>query len=102
VFGGSPDAKASEFRVVRDTTGQVTLAVRAAQAQRVEVAGDFTHWEPLDLRRGADGWWSARVRAAPGAHQLSIRVDGARWTAPPGLPPVRDEFGATVGLLTVQ
>jgi hypothetical protein len=33
---------------------------------------------------------------------LSIRVDAGRWTAPPGLPPVRDEFGETVGLLVVR
>jgi hypothetical protein len=99
---GSSRAAAAEFRAERVDAETVVLAVRAAAAQRVQIAGDFTHWETRELEPAPDGWWRIRVHAAAGAHQLSVRVDSGRWTAPPGLPPVRDEFGATVGLLIVQ
>ena len=95
-------AAASEFRAVSDTIGQISLAVRAIGATQVAVAGDFSHWVPIELQRNDDGWWRATAHASPGAHQVSIRVDAGRWTAPPGLPPVHDEFGATVGLLIVR
>jgi hypothetical protein len=100
--GASSRPSASEFRAANEGDDQVAFAVRAVGATRVEVAGDFTHWAPLDLQRAPDGWWRARVRLARGLHQVSIRVDGGRWTAPPGLSPVQDDFGATVGLLVMQ
>jgi hypothetical protein len=99
---GSSRVSASEFRAVTDSSGQVSLAVRALGAQRVEVAGDFTHWAAISLQPASDGWWRARVTVAPGPHQLSVRVDAGRWRAPPGLSAVHDEFGTTVGLLVVQ
>jgi hypothetical protein len=97
----SPTA-ASDFRATTESDGQIAIAVRAARAERVEVAGDFTQWAPLSLQRSRDGWWRARTHITTGPHRLSIRVDAGRWTAPPGLPPVRDEFGETVGLLVVR
>ena len=94
-------AVASDFRAISDAGGLVHLAVRAAGATHVEIAGDFTHWNPIALQRAKDGWWRASVRAGRGIHQLSVRVDGRNWIAPPGLRPIQDEFGATVGLLVV-
>jgi hypothetical protein len=33
---------------------------------------------------------------------MNLRVDGDRWTAPPGTPAVADEFNGTVGLVVVR
>jgi 1,4-alpha-glucan branching enzyme len=88
--------------VARDTADRLTIAIRAPHAERVEIAGDFTRWAPLTLERLPGGWWQLRVPTRAGTHRVSVRVDGGRWLAPPGLPPVLDEFGGTVGLLVVQ
>jgi len=39
---------------------------------------------------------------APGVHRLAIRVDGDRWTTPPGVVTVADEFQGTVGVIVVR
>ena len=99
--GRSP-ATAAELRVARDAAGRLTISIRAPRAERVQIAGEFTQWAPLDLERLRGGWWQLRVRTPRGTHRVSVRIDGGRWMAPPGLPPVQDEFGGTVGLLVVQ
>lgn len=81
--------------------GETTVRVRVGAARLVELAGDFTGWKPVPMRRvGADGW-EATLAIATGTHRLSIRVDGAAWVAPPGLPPVEDEFGGSAALVVV-
>jgi hypothetical protein len=32
---------------------------------------------------------------------MNVRVDGGTWVIPPGLLPLKDEFGGSVGLLVV-
>lgn len=81
--------------------GELVLAVSAPHARYVELAGDFTTWEARRMRRAPGGWWELPVRLGAGRYQVNIRVDGARWMPPPGLPSVRDEFGGTVGILVV-
>lgn len=81
--------------------GSQILRVRAPSARTVEVAGDFSTWNPVQLQRNADGSWAAAVRIPSGTHQIAIRVNGGKWTAPPGLVPVTDEFGGSVGVLLV-
>ena len=41
------------------------------------------------------------VRATPGVHHVSIRVNGGGWTAPPGLAAIDDDFAGQAGLLVV-
>lgn len=78
-----------------------TVRVYAPGARRVEIAGDFTSWAPVELARAPDGWWSAPVQVGPGTWQVSLRVDGGAWQPPPGLVPVTDESGTTSGILVV-
>jgi hypothetical protein len=94
-------ATATEFRFVRDTVDGLTISVRAPHAERVEIAADFTRWAPLSLEPLPGGWWQLHTRTGSGMHRVSVRVDGGRWNAPPGLPPLGDEFGATAGILLV-
>jgi hypothetical protein len=39
---------------------------------------------------------------APGTYRFNIRVDGGAWVVPVGVTRLADEFGGTVGLLTVR
>lgn len=78
-----------------------TIRVRAPDAQRVELAGDFTAWRPVQLNREADGWWTMTLSIEPGTYQMNVRVNGGVWIAPPGLTTVADEFGAVVGVLPI-
>ena len=82
--------------------GQHTLRVRATSARMVEISGDFTGWQATRLAPAGNGWWSLTLPIAAGTHQVSIRVDGGEWVAPPGLVTVSDEFGGEAGLLLID
>ncbi|HYV99711.1 MAG TPA: glycogen-binding domain-containing protein [Gemmatimonadaceae bacterium] len=95
-------AAATAFRIVpaADSTYRVTLRVPGGRT--VEVAGDFSNWEPVPLRESSAGVWETTVRMAPGVHRVNVRVNGDRWTAPPGTPTVNDDFAGRVGLIVVK
>jgi hypothetical protein len=89
-----------EVRTVGGT--QRVLRIYAPSARAVEINGDFTHWQAVPLARGSDGWWSITRTMAPGTYQMNVRIDGGRWLAPPGLLTTSDEFGGTIGILTIE
>jgi len=102
---GQEQARASgvtELAVGSTDGNQRTIRVRAREAQRVELAGDFTAWRPVLLNRDEDGWWSTTLSIEPGTYQMNVRVNGGAWIAPPGLTTVADEFGAVVGVLPIK
>jgi hypothetical protein len=87
----------------RSRTGDdVVLALRAPEARYVEITGDFARWQARRMIPRPDGWWELPVRLSPGRYHVNVRVDGTRWTAPPGLPVAQDEFGGTVGVLVLR
>lgn len=90
------------FDVRTTINNQRAFRVDAPLAHMVELNGDFTHWQPIRLTRGADGWWSVTLPINPGTYQMNIRVDGGRWIAPPGLLSSVDEFGGTVGIVAIE
>ena len=77
-----------------------TLSVRAPTARRVEVMGDFTGWEPIELV-GAGSVFSAVVAMQSGTRRLVVRLDGGAWQPAANTPAVDDDFGGRVGLLLV-
>ena len=95
-----PDAP--ELVLAQAPIGTRTLTVRAARAERVEIAGDFTDWQPLVLRRADGRAWELPVLLAPGVYRLNVRIDGGAWQVPRGATPQRDEFGGFVGLVVVR
>ena len=104
-FGTSANGESPggvERFVVESTGDQRTIRVRAPRAARVELAGDITDWTPVSLSPRGDGWWVTTLVVRPGAHQVSLRLDGRAWTVPPGLVTVTDEFGGTAGLWDVH
>lgn len=76
------------------------LVVHARGAARVEVMADFTDWEPVALTPSGDRWTLATT-VASGAHRLAVRLDGGAWQVPANLPPIDDDFGGRVGLVSV-
>ena len=90
---------AAEVDAHGDSTRR-TLRVRAPAAQRVEVMGDFTDWEPVALRSTGDVF-TGSFALSPGSHRLVIRIDGGDWRPAANTPAVDDDFGGRVGLLVV-
>ena len=81
--------------------GTVRVVVHAPAAASVEVAGDFTDWQPVTLRRVGEDIWEEVLRIPSGVHRINVRVDGGRWTAPAGMARAQDEFGGEVGIVAV-
>jgi len=82
--------------------GLVVIEVTMPGARSVEVSGDFTLWKPVRLTKSSGGVWRISLPMGRGTHQINLRVNGERWVVPPGLTPLTDEFGGTVGLLVVE
>lgn len=78
------------------------ILVRVPGATLVELAGDFTDWQPVTLQPVEDGGWRAVLHIAPGLHRLAIRIDQGQWRPPPGTRPVRSEFGGDVAEVVVE
>jgi len=49
---------------------------RAPQANSVQLAGGFNHWNPVAIQRRDDGWWFIQVMLIHGHHQYRFLVDG--------------------------
>jgi hypothetical protein len=98
-----PDPQLRTFQLHAEGGDTYRIRVRAPSARVVEVKGDFTLWRavPLDPESGGGGWWSVALPISRGTHEVNVRVDGGAWSVPPGLTPLRDEFGGRVGLLVV-
>lgn len=85
-----------------DTTGiAYTVIVRVLDARAVELSGDFNGWRPIALREMRPAVWEGTLSLAAGTHRISMRVNGDRWVAPPGLATADDDFNGTVGLIVV-
>jgi hypothetical protein len=82
--------------------GEYEVRVRLPRARTVELAGDFNDWKPVRLSQTEAETWHATLRLRPGTYHMNIRVDGATWIAPPGIPTVSDEFNGQVGLVIIR
>jgi hypothetical protein len=78
------------------------LAIVGPPADRAEVMGDFTDWEPRPLVAAGEGRWMLGEALSPGVHQLNVRFDGGPWLVPAGAAAVDDGFGGRVGLFVVR
>jgi predicted carbohydrate-binding protein with CBM48 len=94
-----PPAASIELRSCR--CAGVTFAIHAPGAAQVEIAGEFTNWEPVALSRADGDAWTAALPLSRGTYRFNVRIDGGDWIVPAGVTGVRDEFGGTVGLLRV-
>jgi hypothetical protein len=86
----------------RIDNGRVRLTLRfSGDATALAIAGDFSAWDPVPLRRIGDDRWTTTLVITPGVHTYAVIADGT-WTLPDGVAGVDDEFGGKVGILVVQ
>lgn len=84
-----------------DASGRVDFTVRVTGAERVEVLGDFTDWEPVALRREG-GLWVTTLTVPPGLYHFGFLVDGEWFLPDEGVGGrVSDEWGRENGILVV-
>jgi len=89
--------------VQRQEDGRTRIVVHYSQsADRVEIAGDWTNWDPLRMNSVAANVWEVVTTLEPGIYKYSLVVDGSDWTLPEGVPSEPDGFGGQIGLLIVR
>jgi hypothetical protein len=86
--------------LVSDSSGHSRLVVAAPGSELVELAATFTSWEPVRLVRRGESWELDRPLPS-GAHRVVVRIAGGPWLVPANLPSTADDFGGTVGIITV-
>jgi hypothetical protein len=79
----------------------VTIELRAPGAERVEIAGDFSHWNTLALEHTGGDRWSVTLPLRAGVYRMNVRVDEGEWTPPPGATRMVDAYEGTVGVVVV-
>ena len=97
----APNAAPTQLALSR-SGDHVTISIRAPGARSVEIAGDFTEWNPVVLSRARGDRWEVTVPLAPGVYRLNLRVDDGAWTPPPGVSRTVDAYEGTVGVLVVS
>lgn len=92
---------ASYARLVPQEGGALlTLAIVAPDSVSVDVAGDFSGWEPVPLHRVPNGW-GLQLFLTSGRHRVAVRYNGGPWQAPGNLAKMKDEFDGEYGLIIV-
>ncbi len=100
--GGSDGTTAgARLELLPQSDGSIELVVHAPGATVVEIAGDFTDWQPVTLERGPDDRWATIARIPSGLHRLGVRIDGGAWRAPVGARREVDDFDGEVGIVVV-
>ncbi|OLB19498.1 MAG: hypothetical protein AUI99_05005 [Gemmatimonadetes bacterium 13_1_40CM_3_69_22] len=92
---------AARLQVLAVRGGPVRIVVHVADATRVELAGDFTDWEPLALTSTGPGEWEAVIPIVSGVHRINVRIDGTAWIVPAGTTRAPDDYGSGVGIFVV-
>ncbi len=82
--------------------GLTRLAIRAPAARTVEVAGDWTDWQPIAATRAPNGVWYVDQAIPPGEYRYAFRIDGTQWRIPDGAVAVDDGIGGKSAWLTVS
>jgi hypothetical protein len=88
----------------RQIDGRVVIEVSASDAPGNElvVAGDFSNWQPVVMRREGDRW-TTRLTLAPGVYHYAFRSGSGDWFVPASTRGRRsDGMGGYVALLVVS
>lgn len=100
--GANGSAVPGEPRLEIGNRGEepVRLTLYAPGAGAVEISGDFTDWQPVQLQRSPTNRdaWEGSFRIARGVHRINVRRDGGAWMAPAGTTRGADDFGGEVGV----
>jgi hypothetical protein len=107
----TPEGAAASGRVGARLAGEavglksVQVVLRAPDARRVSVVGDFNGWDSRAdamTRDPASGLWSHTVALRPGRHVYAFIVDDSVWMRDPRSPAAPDaDFGRPGSVLLV-
>ena len=101
-LGRAPGSMPRPSNVDAPATGRTRVAIRANNARRVELAGDFNKWKPIAATRADNGVWYLDLQLPPGEYRYAFRIDGKEWRVPEGVAAVDDEFGGKSAWLKVS
>lgn len=97
-------AKSRESSSGAGVASRVRFSVRAPDARRVSLVGDFDRWDPaaLPMRRAGDGeTWTLDVHLPAGRHVFAYAVDGGLRTDPTAARAIEDDFGVPSSVIVV-
>jgi 1,4-alpha-glucan branching enzyme len=64
-------------------SGTVQFIIKPSNgAKKIQVAGDFSDWRPVDMRKQKSGAFAATVPVPPGSHEYKFILDG-QWIVDP-------------------
>ena len=102
-FGGRvDDAPLPRATGAPQPRGTTRFSIRAPEANRVDILGDFNEWTPVATRRAANGVWYADLSLPAGQYRYAFRIDGKEWRVPDGATAVDDGFGGKSAWITVS
>ncbi len=88
--------------VERPRRGHTRLAIRAPQAEFVELYGDWNDWTPVRATRARNGVWYLDLPLDRGEYRYAFRINGVEWRVPEGAAVARDGFGGQSALVVVS
>lgn len=80
--------------------GELSVRVFASDTMLIDIAGDFSDWQPIALEREGP-FWVARVVLPSGKYRVAVRVNLGAWRAPRNLARIRDDYGGEAGLVVI-
>ncbi len=99
---GAPAELPQPVGAERPKSGVTRLAIRAQNAQTVEIAGDWNGWVPVPAWASTNGVWYFDAELEPGEYRYAFRIDGKEWRVPPGVTAVDDGFGGKSAFVVVR
>jgi 1,4-alpha-glucan branching enzyme len=76
------------------TKGTIRFTIRPnTSPTNVQLAGDFSGWKPVQMRRGKNGAFEIEVPLSSGAHQYKFIVDGQWVSDPDSMATVPNPYG---------
>jgi hypothetical protein len=99
--GSADPTSSTKLTFTRESSGSVRLVLQAPPASSVEIAGDFSDWQPVPMTRTPEGKWETVLPITPGVHQINLRIDGGPWQVPGGTTRLVGDYGDDVGTFVV-
>ena len=102
-FGGGGASALPRPSGVRAPLPEFTrFSIRAGDAQRVEVAGDWDALRLASAARAPNGVWYVDLPLKQGEYRYAFLIDGREWRVPKGVVAVDDGFGSKSAYVTVR
>ena len=97
-----PEIASAQFvAVTTNSDGSYTLRVQS-NGSKLQLKGDFTDWQIVDMQMTDRSSWTLQFRAVPGVYMFNLRIDNGVWLTPAGLPTADDGYGGQAALLAIN